>query len=424
MATLRVAFLSALALELTAALATALVAVETGLRLLYGHVPTRRRCWWLLLTPEAYLPLRDVAPSTTPARGRRRRDSAPSRSSTPRCPPPAGGAARPRAPGARSRAAPAASRLRAGEARSLPRPGRPVPDEVSLTIRPGELIMLTGPSGAGEEHAAAAAAPVRHPRRRVRRGGRVDLAAIPADPWRTQIAWVPQHPRLFSASVAETSPSASPAPAGRHRGRRPGWPERSTSSGTLPGGYDTVLGRGGGHLSAGQRQKLALARAFLSRAPVLLLDEPTAHLAPVAAAGSVMAVIERPRGRAVPIILVTHRSPRRRARRVMTLDRRQGLRHHGRSPARAGPVRQPRPPDDARPPHPTERAGPGGLRCCGCSAMARPLRGQAAGRGGGRRRRHRLRRRACSPSPGSCWPGRRSIPPSSRSPWRWSRYAR
>jgi len=319
MTTLRVAFLSALALELTAALATALVAVEIGLRLLAGHVGYQTALLVLLLTPEAYLPLRNAGgqfhASTEGAAAAQRAfeilDT----------PLPARRAAPP-ATGADVDLSREDITLRAVSL-SYPGRARPVIDEVSLTIRPGEQIILTGPNGAGKSSLLSLLLRFATPASGSIAAGRVDLAAIPADRWRSQIAWVPQHPHLFTATVAENIALGQPG------ARREDIVAAARLAGAddfirrLPGGYDTVLAEGARSLSAGQRQKLALARAFLRRAPVLLLDEPTAHLDPVSA-DRVMAVIEgHMAGRTV--ILVTHRPPPRLgpadgATRVLVLD--------------------------------------------------------------------------------------------------------
>jgi ATP-binding cassette, subfamily C, bacterial CydD len=361
MTTLRVAFLSALALELTAALATALVAVEIGLRLLYGHVSYQTALLVLLLTPEAYLPLRNLGsqfhastegitaarrafeildtplpalrgvPGGSPPRGQPLR-GVPG-GSPPRGQPLRGvpGGSPPR--GQQSPATPAA--VGAGvdlsredialQAVTLSYPGRarPALDEVSLTIRPGEQIILTGPNGAGKSSLLSLLLRFAMPASGTITAGGVDLAAIPADRWRSQIAWVPQHPHLFTATVAENIALGQPG------ARREDVVAAARLAGAddfirrLDRGYDTVLAESGRTLSAGQRQKLALARAFLRRAQVLLLDEPTAHLDPVSA-GRIMATLDGQMADRT-VILVTHRPPPHPGRpgrptRVLALD--------------------------------------------------------------------------------------------------------
>jgi thiol reductant ABC exporter CydD subunit len=303
MATLRVAFLSALVLELSAALATALVAVETGLRLLYGHIPYQAALLVLLLTPEAYLPLRAVAAQYhASAEGSAAAESIFGILDTPLPPTvPAGGSQAP-VPDLRS-ATIGLDRV------TVAYPGRdhPALARLSLGISPGELIMLTGPSGAGKTTLLRLLLRFTEPTSGTVRAGGTDLAAVPVDPWRAQIAWVPQHPRLFGGSVADNIALGQPGAC------RAAIEEAARMAGaaafieSLPRGYDTPLGERAAELSAGQRQQLALARAFLRNAPLLLLDEPTAHLAP-AAATAIGDVIRGPlAGRT--IILVTHRDP-------------------------------------------------------------------------------------------------------------------
>jgi ATP-binding cassette, subfamily C, bacterial CydD len=211
---------------------------------------------------------------------------------------------------------------------------RPALAPLSLTIRPGELIMLTGPSGAGKTTVLRLLLKFIEPDSGTAWIGGTDLAAIPAGPWRAQIAWVPQHPRLFPGSVADNialgrpgAPRAAIEDAARLAGA-------TAFIEALPRGYDTPLGERAARLSSGQRQQLALARAFLLDAPLLLLDEPTAHLAPAAAA-AIGAVLRGPlAGRT--IIVATHRPAGTaiadaNARQVIAVDDRQP----------AGPVPRP-----------------------------------------------------------------------------------
>ncbi len=316
MATLRVAFLSALVLELTAALATALVAVEIGLRLLAGHVGYQTALLVLLLTPEAYLPLRNAG--------------AEFHAST------EGSAAAQRAfeildtplPDSSGQADVDLSRDEiALRAVTLRYPGRerPALDRVTLTIRPGETIILTGPSGAGKSSLLALLLRFATPASGTITAGHADLAQIPADRWLAQIAWVPQHPHLFATTVAGNIALGQPG------ARRQDIVAAARTAGAdgfirrLPRGYDTPLTEGARSLSAGQRQQIALARAFLRRTPVLLLDEPTAHLDPASAALVTTAIETQMADRTV--ILITHRPPR--AGQILTLD-------HGRLAAPAG----------------------------------------------------------------------------------------
>jgi ATP-binding cassette, subfamily C, bacterial CydD len=320
MATLRVAFLSALVLEITAALATALVAVEIGLRLLAGHVSYQTALLVLLLTPEAYLPLRNAgaqfhASTEGTAAARRAFEILDT-------PPPAGqDVPVPAAPVAAASAD--ASRediVFEGVTVAYPGRSRPALDHVSLTIRPGDYVVVTGASGAGKSSLLAVLLRFAAPASGTVSIGGADLARIPADRWRQQIAWVPQQPHLFTATVAGNIALGQPD------ARRQDVVAAARLAGAdefirrLDHGYDTVLTEGGRTLSAGQRQKLALARAFLRRAPILLLDEPTAHLDP-ASARHLLNVIQTGQAGGT-VVLVTHQPlpPAARTTRLLALD--------------------------------------------------------------------------------------------------------
>jgi len=316
MAALRVAFLSALALELTAALATALVAVEVGLRLLAGHVGYQTALLVLLLTPEAYLPLRNAsAEFHASADG-----SAAARRAFEILDTPLPGQPVTAARTTDVDLSRADITLRAVSL-TYPNRARPALDEISLTVRPGEHVVLTGPSGAGKSSLLALLLRFVVPASGAVTAGGVDLARIPDDRWLAQIAWVPQHPHLFAATVGDNIALGQPG------ARRPDIAAAAHLAGAdefirrLPGGYDTQLTEGARSLSAGQRQKIALARAFLRQAPVLLLDEPTAHLDPASADAVMSAIATRMADRTV--ILITHQPPPRadRAARILALDK-------------------------------------------------------------------------------------------------------
>ncbi len=280
MATLRVAFLSALVLELAAAVATALVAVEVGLRLLYGHIGYETALLVLLLTPEAFLPLRAVGSQFHASmEGAAAAGRVFEILDTPV----------PEAQPARAAAPTVAADLRVAEIRldgiTAAYPGRSQPalDGVSLTIAPGERIVLTGPSGAGKSTLLALLLRFLAPAAGVITAGGVDVAATDLEQWRRQIAWVPQQPYLFSGSAADNIALGQPGASREAIGRAAGLAGAAEFIDALPRGYDTPLGERGLRLSAGQRQRIALARAFLRDAPLLLLDEPTAHLDPAGA---------------------------------------------------------------------------------------------------------------------------------------------
>jgi ATP-binding cassette, subfamily C, bacterial CydD len=307
MGTLRVAFLSALVLELAAALATALVAVEVGLRLLAGHLGYQTALLVLLLTPEAYLPLRAVgAQFHASIEGATAAAHAcdvleiplPATSTT---------AGARLGPGAPVQVDLRTSTIALNAVR-LTYPGREMPavDGVSLEIAPGQRITVTGPSGAGKSSLLALLLRFAEPTAGTIEAGGIPLAQLDEDSWRAQIAWVPQRPHLFAGTVAGNIALGQPDASREAIGRAAALAGAAEFIEALPAGLDTELGEGAGRLSAGQRQRIALARAFLRDAPLLLLDEPTAHLDPVTAAEVIAAVETLMTDRTV--ILVSHRT--------------------------------------------------------------------------------------------------------------------
>ncbi|MEU2964203.1 thiol reductant ABC exporter subunit CydD [Streptomyces ardesiacus] len=294
MRTLRIAFLSSFALELLATLSVALVAVTIGMRLVHGDMELYDGLVVLVLAPEAYLPLRQVgAQYHAAAEGLAAAEDI---FSVLERPLPASGTGRVPAEGAL-----------AFEDVTVRYPGRGADavTDVNFTVEPGETVALVGPSGAGKSTLLNALLGFVSPAAgRVRIGG-ADLASLDVAAWHARVAWVPQHPHLYAGTVAENVRLARPDAddtAVRRALRDAGALEFVDA---LPEGTETVLGEDGTGLSAGQRQRLALARAFLADRPVLLLDEPTAALDGATEAEVVDAVRRLARGRTV--LLVVHR---------------------------------------------------------------------------------------------------------------------
>ncbi|MEU1751422.1 thiol reductant ABC exporter subunit CydD [Micromonospora matsumotoense] len=280
MKTLRIAFLSALVLELVATLSVALVAVPVGIRLLDGGITLATALLVLLLTPEAYLPLRTAGSRFHASmEGLTALDEALTVSAVTAGP--TGAAA---GPAARVPAGPAAVGAPSGAGEivfsevTVAYERTTALRDVTLTIRPGERIAVVGPSGAGKSTLLGLLLGFVTPTAgRITVGG-VDLADVDLDDWRRQIAWVPQRAHLFAATLADNirlgapdTPDAALAGAVTDAALD----EVVTA---LPDGLGTLLGERGHGLSSGQRQRVALARAFLRDAPLVLLDEPTARL--------------------------------------------------------------------------------------------------------------------------------------------------
>jgi thiol reductant ABC exporter CydD subunit len=268
--TLRVTFLSSLILELVATISVALVAVAIGLRLMGGNLDLRSALFVLVLAPEAYLPLRQLGANYhASAEGMAAAEQV------------FAVVERPAAPrGTRTDVPdPALADLAVqGLAVTYPGRGEPALDDVSLTVRAGEVLALAGPSGCGKSTLLSVLLGFVVPQRGSVRVGDVDLAELHPDAWRARLAWVPQRPHLFAASIAEN------VRLGRDEASDDEVRAAIAAAGladvvaNLPQGHQTVLGDRGAGLSAGQRQRVALARAFLRDAPLLLLDEPTANL--------------------------------------------------------------------------------------------------------------------------------------------------
>ncbi len=308
---LRVTFLSALALELLATLSTAVVAVEIGLRLLYARLDFQQAFFILLLAPEFYQPLRQLGArfhagmAGVTAAGRifelldQRLPSVTA-----------------------SKTREMHAELRASEepvnehqhlekiqfvdvSYAYPARGSPALREVSFTIPHGKTTALVGPSGAGKSTLASLLLRFIEPDSGEVRVGSQPLGQIDAARWREQVAWVSQKPYLFNDTLAGNLRLARPEASRKELEQAVRAAGLEDFIASLPDGYETRIGEQGARLSGGQAQRLALARAFLRNAPLLILDEPTSSLDPALEAQLSSAVEALMQGRTT--LVIAHR---------------------------------------------------------------------------------------------------------------------
>jgi ATP-binding cassette subfamily C protein CydCD len=316
MGTLRVAFLSALVLEIAASLSVALIAVGIGLRLVSGELTLVTGLVVLILAPECYLPLRAAGAAHHASEDgleavRRVSEIV----DTPPVQPPPVPGGRPR--GQSTETSDDEDRLGAGcgqlpdlwttclrtgdpllDIRDLRvrRRDRDAPDGLSFTVRPGEIHRLDAASGAGKSTTIGVLLGFVEPAAgRVLIGG-IDLSTVDLSTWRRIVAWVPQRPAFAARTVADELELAT--------GHRPEPADLADAA------AEHLFDRPIAELSTGERQRVAVARALLKvrhGARVLLLDEPTAHLDP-ATASHVMAAVHLLAAQGVAVVLATHRA--------------------------------------------------------------------------------------------------------------------
>lgn len=198
--------------------------------------------------------------------------------------------------------------------------GTPALDGVDLEAKVGEVVALVGPAGAGKTTLAwTIPRYVRPDSGRVWIDG-VDVAGVTCESLRSQVAFVFQEVSLFDTTVAENIRLGKPDASDAEVERAARMARAHDFIRELPQGYDTRLGRGGGKLSVGQKQRLSIARALVRDAPVLILDEPTAALDPGTERALVASLHEASRGRV--IVVIAHRlSSIRAAHRIAFLER-------------------------------------------------------------------------------------------------------
>lgn len=285
--TLRVAFLSSGVLELVATISVALVAVVVGLRLAEGGLDLRTALVVLLLAPEAYWPLRRVgAEFHAAAEGVAVVEQV---SALLDAPAPLAG----RGASAASHETPARRAPLTVRDLTVVRPGRtaPVLDALSLTIEPTGVTALTGPSGCGKSTLLAVLAGLLEPT-----SGEVEV------PPAADVAWLPQRPGFVEGTVADNLRLADPHATDARLWAALAQVALAERVRALPEGLDTPVGEDAARFSAGERARLAMARAVVSDRPWVLLDEPTAHLDPVTTRVLTDTIAELGRTRGVVVV--------------------------------------------------------------------------------------------------------------------------
>lgn len=270
---LRVAFLSGMVLEFMASAAIGLVAVILGVRLIDNNISFESAFLVLLLTPEFYRPLRELGVARHA--GMEGKASAKRIIEILETPLPVQTVATSRKP--------LASPLTitcAGVTYTYPGSERSALSGVNLTLPAGSCIALVGRSGAGKSTLVNLLLRFMDAQDGSITVNDIPLSALPIETWREYIALVPQRPYLFYGNVMANIRMARPSASAQEIIEAAELAGAAEFINQLPRGYETEIGERGARLSAGQAQRIAIARAFLKDAPLLILDEPTSSLDP------------------------------------------------------------------------------------------------------------------------------------------------
>ncbi|QIS17486.1 thiol reductant ABC exporter subunit CydD [Nocardia terpenica] len=313
MAALRVAFLSSMVLEMLATLCVALVAVSIGMRLVFGHMGLYPGLLGLILAPEVYLPLRAVGERFHAAQDGMAAAERAFAVLEPEAPEPAAPSLIPACfwPGSPTDSGQKHAGITNGHItiRDLSVRARDgfAPSGLSAELRPGAVTVLTGPNGCGKSTALQAILGLNTPDRGEVTVDGIAVGELDPERWWARVAWLPQRPVLLPGTLRENLELF-----GAHADSESDIEAACAATGfdtilaELLDGWGTVVGPGGLGLSLGQRQRLALTRVLAADRPILLLDEPTAHLDDAAETAVLAALSARARAGAT-VVVVGHR---------------------------------------------------------------------------------------------------------------------
>ena len=301
MRVLKVAFLSSLTLELVGTIGMAIIAVGIGLRLMGGKLTFQHALFVLILTPDFYLPLRQLGTKFHAGME--------------------GVSASKEIFAILDQSLPAPVQQQASFAvqesagkrpivftdltYTYPGSSRPALEGINASIPAGKTTAIIGPSGAGKSTLINLLLRFQEPGEGSITIDGKPILAIPLEEWHAQISWVPQHPYLFNATLRENILLARPDASAEQVESALTKSGLTTFVGSLPDGLETMIGEQGARLSGGEAQRVALARAFLKNAPLLLLDEPTSHTDPELEAALRHSIQELMRGRTT--LIIAHR---------------------------------------------------------------------------------------------------------------------